>query len=194
MKSLVESLFDRDLIEKTSWAELDEYLNDNTGSSGTEYKYLIHYLISSNPKYSYLNSSEKAYYIPIFKGLSTNCAILLKELKKQIKDKVSISIFNCEKTYDIWRDDYEETGITPFEDVVSDIANGGWDAKDGIYRFKKLDKKWVEIMNEYNSYYDHPLVDTKCEYYLGFTDEYDLYIMGFKKGIPEDILKLFGFK
>jgi len=201
MKSLQESIFDKDLVTSYPWGELDEWMNGKDDSLFINpYIPIIQYIMSDNPKCPYPQYDWDVKLSEFPKNLRAQ----IKHLKEvyisvQKKSPSTILFFDADNKYDIYADsdEYEDLSdmeTTPLDDVADDIGHIAYTYEDEVARFGKLDKHWAGAIKDYNNYYSIPMPDFNCPHWVAIVDETCLYMIGFPNNTPKDVLKLFRVK
>lgn len=179
MKTLLESIFDDDLVEKKPWGPFEEWIDEDPWDS---YRAIIEYL---------LKIRDDKVFPHDLRGLANT---LKKEYYKSIDNRYTYGVeIEADVCNDIWADDGEPQEINPMDNVVTDLMNLAYRQgfKDDVARIKKLDKSWINTINEYLEYSNQKKFCPDCPNYVAMVLDESLVIIGFPKKTPEFVLNLF---
>jgi len=183
MKTLLESIFDDDLAEAPVITGFEEWIDEDPWDS---YRAIIEYLLKFR--------DEK-----VFPDELRNMAkIIKKEYYKSIDNRYTYCMeIEAEVCDEIWRDeDGDPVDVNPMDDVVTDLANLAYmqGSKDDVARIEKLDKSWINTINEYLEYSNQKKFCPDCPNYVAMILDESVVIVGFPKKTPKFLLNLFGIK
>ena len=193
MKSLLESIFDKDLVQSYPWGPLDEWMNNGREPESDNYVKVIKYILSKNPKCPYPQYDWQMVLTEFPKEIRP----MIKDLKDvymsvQTRVPSTVLYFDSENKDDVYSDlEGDELDITPLDNMADDIGHLAYLGGDDIARFGKLDRHWSEAIRQYNEYYNIPMPDFSCPYWVAVVDDVCLFMIGFPKNTPVDVLKLF---